>query len=74
MLAMDMRGHLKDEEAAESGNLRRKPAAHPMSAEDVHLHEIPDRACKESDIPRERLRVFHILERPEEPKSPTVKP
>ena len=71
MLAMD---HARAPQERGVANRRRKPAAHPMSAEDVHLHEIPDRACKESDIPRERLRVFHILERPEEPKSPTAKP
>ena len=39
------------------------------SAEDVHLHEIPQRACKESDIPRERPRIVRILERPDEPRS-----
>ena len=33
------------------------------SAEDVHLHEIPERACKESDVPRERPRVVHLLDR-----------
>jgi hypothetical protein len=38
-------------------------------AEDVHLHEIPQRACKESDIPRERPRIVRILERPDEPGS-----
>jgi hypothetical protein len=32
------------------------------SAEDVHLHELPERACKESDIPRERPRVVHLLD------------
>ena len=39
------------------------------SAEDVHLHEIPQRACKESDIPRERPRIVRILETPDEPGS-----
>ena len=42
------------------------------SAEDVHLHEIPDRVCKESDIPRERPRIVRILKRPEEPGSPAA--
>jgi hypothetical protein len=32
------------------------------SAEDVHLHELPERACKESDVPRERPRVLHLLD------------
>jgi hypothetical protein len=32
------------------------------SADDVHLHHLPERACKESDIPRERLRVVRILD------------
>jgi uncharacterized membrane protein YphA (DoxX/SURF4 family) len=32
------------------------------SAEDVHLHELPERAGKESDIPRERPRVLHLLD------------
>lgn len=32
------------------------------SAHDVHLHEMPDRACKESDVPRERLRVVRLLD------------
>ncbi|MGH9809270.1 MAG: hypothetical protein ACRD9W_18795 [Terriglobia bacterium] len=36
------------------------------SAEDVHLHEMPQRAGKESDIPRERPRIIRILERPED--------
>ena len=30
------------------------------SAHDVHLHQIPERACKESDVPRERPRVVLI--------------
>ena len=33
------------------------------SAHDVHLHQIPERACKESDVPRERPRVVHLLDR-----------
>jgi len=33
------------------------------SARDVHLHQIPERACKESDVPRERPRVVHLLDR-----------
>ena len=32
------------------------------SAEDVHLHELPERAGKESDVPRERPRVVHLLD------------
>jgi hypothetical protein len=32
------------------------------SAHDVHLHEMPDRACKQSDVPRERLRVVRLLD------------
>jgi hypothetical protein len=32
------------------------------SADDVHLHTLPERACKESDIPRERPRVLHLLD------------
>ena len=32
------------------------------SAEDVHRHELPERAGKESDIPRERPRVVHLLD------------
>ena len=31
------------------------------SAHDVHLHQMPDRVCKESDVPRERPRVIHLL-------------
>jgi hypothetical protein len=33
------------------------------SAYDVHLHQIPERAGKESDVPRERPRVVHLLDR-----------
>jgi len=33
------------------------------SAHDVHLHQIPKRAGKESDVPRERPRVIHLLDR-----------
>jgi hypothetical protein len=33
------------------------------SAHDVHLHQIPERACKESDVPRDRPRVVHLLDR-----------
>ena len=33
------------------------------SAHDVHLHQIPERACKGSDVPRERPRVVHLLDR-----------
>ncbi len=36
------------------------------SAHDVHLHQIPKRAGKESDMPSERPRIIHILERPAE--------
>lgn len=32
------------------------------SAEDVHLHELPVRAGKESDVPRERPRILHLLD------------
>jgi len=41
------------------------------SAHDVHLHQIPERAGKPSDIPRERPRVVDILERPPESGTPT---
>jgi hypothetical protein len=43
---------------------------HRHSAHDVHLHEIPERAGKSSDIPRERPRIIHILERPPESGAP----
>ncbi|MGA7372675.1 MAG: hypothetical protein WBW37_08670 [Methyloceanibacter sp.] len=33
------------------------------SAHDVHLHQIPERAGKESDVPRERPRAVHLLDR-----------
>ena len=33
------------------------------SANDVHLHQISERAGKESDVPRERPRVVHLLDR-----------
>jgi len=36
------------------------------SAYDVHLHQIPDRTGKLSDVPQERSRIIHILERPPE--------
>jgi len=42
------------------------------SAEDVHLHEIAERAGKASDVPSERPRIFRILERPTEPGSPSA--
>jgi hypothetical protein len=32
------------------------------SAHDVYLHELPERAGKESDVPRERPRVVHLLD------------
>lgn len=32
------------------------------SAEDVHLHALPERAGKESDVPRERPRTLHLLD------------
>jgi hypothetical protein len=32
------------------------------SAEDVHLHQLPRRAGKESDVPRERPRILHLLD------------
>lgn len=41
------------------------------AADEVHLHDIPERAGKASDVPRERPRVLHILERPPEPGAPT---
>jgi hypothetical protein len=40
------------------------------SADDVHLHEIAERAGKPSDVPSERPRIVHILERPTESGSP----
>jgi hypothetical protein len=40
------------------------------SAHDVHLHQIPERASKPSDVPRERPRIVRILERPPEPGTP----
>lgn len=42
------------------------------SADDVHLHRIPARAGKLDDIPRERPRIVHILERPPETETPTA--
>lgn len=42
------------------------------SAEDVHLHEIAERAGKASDVPSERPRIFRILKRPTEPGSPSA--
>ncbi|MGH6864823.1 MAG: hypothetical protein ACREDO_01250 [Methyloceanibacter sp.] len=42
------------------------------SADDVHLHQIPDRAGKPIDVPGERPRIIHILERPTEPDSPSA--
>jgi hypothetical protein len=33
------------------------------SAHDVHLHEVPEHAGKESDVPRERPRVIRLLQR-----------
>lgn len=42
------------------------------SADDVHLHQIPARAGKLSDVPRERPRILHILERPPETDTPTA--
>ena len=32
------------------------------SADDVHLHQLPERAGRESDVPRERPRVVHLLD------------
>ncbi len=46
------------------------------SAEDVHLHKIPEWACKETDVPRERPRIIHLLHRPPEaemPPAPSLK-
>ncbi len=40
------------------------------SAEDVHLHKIPEWACKETDMPRERPRIIHLLHRPSEAETP----
>lgn len=40
------------------------------SANNVHLHEIAERAGKPGDVPRERPRIIHILERPLDPGSP----
>jgi hypothetical protein len=45
---------------------RERPALEILrrhSGDDVHLHEIPERAGKESYIPRERPRVVHLLDR-----------
>lgn len=42
------------------------------SADDIHLHQIAERASKPSDVPRERPRIIHILERPAEPGSPSA--
>ena len=42
------------------------------TADSVHLHDIPERAGKASDVPRERARVFRILERPPDPGMPTA--
>jgi hypothetical protein len=33
-----------------------------LAGEDVHLHELPERAGKKSDVPRERPRVLHLLD------------
>jgi hypothetical protein len=33
------------------------------SAHDVHLHEIPDHVGKESEVPRDRVRLLHLLRR-----------
>jgi hypothetical protein len=41
------------------------------SGDDVHLHQIPERAGKQSDVPSERPRIIHILERPPEPGTPS---
>jgi hypothetical protein len=40
------------------------------SAEDVHLHKISEWACKETDVPRERPRIIHLLRRPPEVETP----
>jgi hypothetical protein len=42
------------------------------SAHDVHLHQIPERVGKPGDVPSERPRIIHILERAPEPGSPTA--
>jgi hypothetical protein len=42
------------------------------SAHDVHLHQLPERAGKPGDVPSERPRIIHILERAPEPGSPTA--
>jgi len=42
------------------------------AADDVHLHDIPERAGKPTDVPQERHRLLHILERPPEPGTPTA--
>ena len=36
------------------------------SADDAHIHTIPDRVGKPGDVPTERPRIIHILERPPE--------
>jgi hypothetical protein len=42
------------------------------AADDVHLHDIPERAGKPADVPQERHRILHILERPPESGTPTA--
>ncbi|MGH6734676.1 MAG: hypothetical protein ACRECX_01150 [Methyloceanibacter sp.] len=42
------------------------------SAEDVHLHQIPERVGRPGDMPGERPRIVHILERPPESETPTA--
>lgn len=42
------------------------------SADDVHLHTIPERVSKPGDVPSERPRIVHILERPPESGAPTA--
>jgi hypothetical protein len=42
------------------------------ATDDVHLHDIPERAGKARDVPQERHRILHILERPPEPGAPTA--
>jgi hypothetical protein len=48
----------RDAECEERLEILRRHSAH-----DVHLHQIPERAGKESDVPRERPRVVHLLDR-----------
>jgi hypothetical protein len=45
---------------------------HRHSSDNVHLHQIPEHVGKPSDIPSERPRIVHILERPPDSGTPTA--